>query len=264
MGVSEEYLLGGSPPHTRGTRLRLYSVAGGRRITPAYTGNTRPGRLTKLRLGDHPRIHGEHYLLCRVAATAMGSPPHTRGTPGFIRTIPHRLRITPAYTGNTITDFDDIERMTGSPPHTRGTPSRNSCHCRQRRDHPRIHGEHNKEDGTTSEGLGSPPHTRGTLVRHPSLIALSRITPAYTGNTIELLELLQTLRDHPRIHGEHSLNINKVAEVKGSPPHTRGTPNEYPSGTYFLGITPAYTGNTLKDPLYIGISKMTTSHFSLV
>ena len=73
----------------------------GKRITPAYTGNTAWIALIVVFAEDHPRIHGEHAFKNLWDALKEGSPPHTRGTqyrPG------HRLSaagITPAYTGNT-------------------------------------------------------------------------------------------------------------------------------------------------------------------
>jgi len=70
----------GSPPHTRGTHLRLVRFAGYGRITPAHAGNT-------LKYGDgaaidkdHPRTRGEHCQVPTVHLSGKGSPPHTRGT----------------------------------------------------------------------------------------------------------------------------------------------------------------------------------------
>ena len=53
-------------------------------------------------------------------------------------------------------------------------------------------------------------------------------------------------RDHPRIHGEHQMRVEKLALRVGSPPHTRGTLNDYKCTNGKHGITPAYTGNTLR------------------
>ena len=74
----------------------------GKRITPAYTGNTAWIALIVVFAEDHPRIHGEHAFKNLWDALKEGSPPHTRGT--LIAFIPmiECFRITPAYTGNTI------------------------------------------------------------------------------------------------------------------------------------------------------------------
>src|SRR3546814_7597412 len=53
------------------------------------------------RIGDHPRIRGEHYSLAGDVVLDPGSPPHTRGTRGRHSTPYPARRITPAYAGNT-------------------------------------------------------------------------------------------------------------------------------------------------------------------
>ena len=91
------------------------------RITPAYTGNTKFSFKIETIEQDHPRIHGEHLLRDLLHSLRLGSPPHTRGTPIGNETHIDGLRITPAYTGNTVI---------------------RSLHSYIMQDHPRIHGEH--------------------------------------------------------------------------------------------------------------------------
>ena len=75
-----------------------------------------------------------------------------------------------------------------------------------------------------SKEEGSPPPTRGTLE--------------------EFGGLLTSIRDHPRLRGEH-LILSQVSETKpGSPPPTRGTLSCILVRVGFRGITPAYAGNT--------------------
>ena len=91
--------------------------------------------------------------------------------------------ITPAYTGNT------------------------SAKAKKRltiKDHPRIHGEHSANLVLGMSSLGSPPHTRGTLFTQIDWAITSRITPAYTGNTRAGKDDVIVIKDHPRIHGEHT------------------------------------------------------------
>ena len=95
----------GSPPHTRGTRMRS------RRLPVLFK--------------DHPRIHGEHRLNSFSKRENSGSPPHTRGTLEHGIRSANRIRITPAYTGNTVDAKPVIVCHKGSPPHTRGT---HNCH----------------------------------------------------------------------------------------------------------------------------------------
>ena len=152
---------------------------------------------------DHPRIHGEHHSVLFPRRCPAGSPPHTRGTQLPNHSSFSRLRITPAYTGNTVAAVRFNYAGVGSPPHTRGTRKRqDACSfadritpaytgntplvisaCNFIKDHPRIHGEHQELPTIQRTGRGSPPHTRGTLFFVYIIPAKYRITPAYTGNT---------------------------------------------------------------------------------
>ena len=75
-------LSGGSSPHTRGAR-----DAGGlhgtyRRIIPAYAGSTRLELLKGQRVGDHPRIRGEHHERRREIQRRRGIIPAYAGSTG--------------------------------------------------------------------------------------------------------------------------------------------------------------------------------------
>ena len=115
-------------------------------------------------------------------------------------------RITPAYAGNTTSDLHS---------------------CKIIWDHPRIRGEHVVFVVLTVQSLGSPPHTRGTLYDIAIIIYITRITPAYAGNTQRLYRRLFYPRDHPRIRGEHYHWITDFRKCRR--------------------ITPAYAGNTRTD-----------------
>ena len=112
------------------------------------------------------------------------------------------------------------------------------------KDHPRIHGEHHHQMVRYLYTLGSPPHTRGTPRLNNIRASIGRITPAYTGNTDRNKEETDFIRDHPRIHGEHSVRMIPFEVALGSPPHTRGTPKIMAPRSCGMRITPAYTGNT--------------------
>ena len=91
----------GSPPPTRGTR----TVGDGKKayfgITPAYAGNTKNFVPRPIIVEDHPRLRGEHARSEMVKRLILGSPPPTRGTRTADMGLHSRLRITPAYAGNT-------------------------------------------------------------------------------------------------------------------------------------------------------------------
>ena len=73
---------------------------------------------------------------------------------------------------------------------------------------------------------------------------MSRITPAYAGNTQFTVCKRQGNRDHPRLRGEHMNSNVSSALSPGSPPPTRGTHENISNNGLYTGITPAYAGNT--------------------
>ena len=70
---------------------------------------------------DHPRVCGEHAVLCAGVKYYLGSSPRMRGTLIAVCRVAVRNGIIPAYAGNT-------------------PDQRRTCHVR--RDHPRVCGEH--------------------------------------------------------------------------------------------------------------------------
>ena len=92
--------------------------------------------------------------------------------------------------------------------------------------------------------LGSPPPTRGTPFHKFRKAEHSRITPAYAGNTGKTGDGTNPAWDHPRLRGEHVFDRDAMRTSAGSPPPTRGTPNRDNVIDLYIGITPAYAGNT--------------------
>ena len=70
------------------------------------------------------------------------------------------------------------------------------------------------------------------------------IIPAYAGNTRNDMYLMKTQWDHPRVCGEHVVELPNVYLMKGSSPRMRGTLYLIPLDETPLGIIPAYAGNT--------------------
>ena len=54
----------------------------------------------------------------------------------------------------------------------------------------------------------------------------------------------RSMRDHPRIRGEHVLTVSTAEALEGSSPHTRGALNQKVLDSLGLGIIPAYAGST--------------------
>jgi len=177
----------GSPPRARGTPTRVMPDLAEVGITPACAGNTRCQSQLHPRVGDHPRVRGEHSTPRGCARPLAGSPPRARGTRRVRRGCPGGSGITPACAGNT------------------------SWRCGGRRcrwDHPRVRGEHRGEhDADTGVWLrarGSPPRARGTPGRVRRRVPGRGITPACAGNTGSATRVLGRFRDHPRVRGEHT------------------------------------------------------------
>ena len=85
---------------------------------------------------------------------------------------------------------------------------------------------------------------RGTLYSCIVVVQCFGIIPAYAGNTPSQCRNHPTVRDHPRVCGEHRLSRLVATLTRGSSPRMRGTPDLRTSGRTRTGIIPAYAGNT--------------------
>ena len=112
------------------------------------------------------------------------------------------------------------------------------------RDHPRIRGEHASSLAVSIISGGSSPHTRGARRRRLDKDEHRRIIPAYAGSTTSPNARACPPRDHPRIRGEHVLQLGADERGHGSSPHTRGARGLGRLGRQLAGIIPAYAGST--------------------
>ena len=192
-------------------------------IIPAYAGSTASSHFAESTCWDHPRIRGEHFQCRAEGVYGVGSSPHTRGARPRPLGPPEPGRIIPAYAGST---------------------RRSSFPCPFGGDHPRIRGEHGGPPASAGGPFGSSPHTRGARRAAPSAREFHGIIPAYAGSTRTVPVRVRSIRDHPRIRGEHSSDHAERSLHCGSSPHTRGAR----AGVLrlFLGewIIPAYAGST--------------------
>ena len=174
--------ISGSSPRLRGTlgKGHLHFHKAG--IIPASAGNTCLCCQSWIRLSDHPRVCGEHFLFFVIHFNKIGSSPRLRGTPCGSVLTGISLRIIPASAGNTRV------REIAKDPVT---------------DHPRVCGEHVFILPLMTTPLGSSPRLRGThetanIARHTT-----RIIPASAGNTPAYYSYEAIYTDHPRVCGEH-------------------------------------------------------------
>ena len=89
---------------------------------------------------------------------------------------------------------------------------------------------------------------RGTLCSKRVRQRLRGIIPAYAGNTTAARTLWPCRRDHPRVCGEHAVQILAARIEWGSSPRMRGTRRDYRRDSCCRGIIPAYAGNTSSMP----------------
>ena len=212
----------GTPSHPPGS---LYNT----RIIPAYAGNTFfPARAFFSRK-DHPRVCGEHAHKMVYFIPSAGSSPRMRGTLQRVAVIAEPRGIIPAYAGNT-----------------------NSAVSKKKwtKDHPRVCGEHSSAGPAAVVVLGSSPRMRGTPAPSPSAPDVTRIIPAYAGNTEGNFDVRQKTWDHPRVCGEHLRNADPGIPGRGSSPRMRGTPRAKSSRPCLTRIIPAYAGNTQIRPSF--------------
>ena len=179
--------------------------AGGVGSSPHTRGALRPGAFLGHRLGDHPRIRGEH----------VAAPDAVVLVPGII----------PAYAGNTARMAAQAAALAGSSPHTRGTRCGRRSASFHSWDHPRIRGEHETALAVGHLGLGIIPAYAGNTVHYEATPRANRGSSPHTRGTLRWHPFRYLVCwDHPRIRGEHALG-----QVDGAP---------------VLGIIPAYAGNT--------------------
>ena len=166
----------------RGTRIQPRRHSRWAGIIPAYAGNTLLSRRTGTRLGDHPRVCGEHAGGQAACAGVSGSSPRMRGTRRISRLIATRPRDHPRVCGeHEIAALAACPRL-GSSPRMRGTPLKTFYDGRETGiipayagntnahvvisllagDHPRVCGEHGLGRPQWRVNVGSSPRMRGT------------------------------------------------------------------------------------------------------
>ena len=85
---------------------------------------------------------------------------------------------------------------------------------------------------------------RGTPSSSSCVSHLVGIIPAYAGNTADKMIYRATVRDHPRVCGEHGFYGHPLEAWLGSSPRMRGTRTHRHDQRQRQGIIPAYAGNT--------------------
>ena len=134
--------------------------------------------------------------------------------------------------------------MAGSSPRMRGTQWCGMWAYVIEEDHPRVCGEHGVMATLDDPAAGSSPRMRGTHNERAKTQDNSRIIPAYAGNTWSDTWPAPIPRDHPRVCGEHTIETQHAISEMGSSPRMRGTRVDVWRSVCYVGIIPAYAGNT--------------------
>ena len=94
-------------------------------------------------------------------------------------------------------------------------------------DHPRMCGEHHGLEHLLHAHRGSSPHVRGAQSVFAGTERREGIIPACAGSTSGRMLVWATVRDHPRMCGEHPVLFLPPFVGEGSSPHVRGARNSF-------------------------------------
>ena len=215
-------------------------------------------------------MRGEHLNFTRTSKSNRGSSPRENTAESMIsmtkyRIIPHAQGTPPSMIS--MTKYQDHPACAGNTDAGRNLLIRYRIipHAREHRDPSSVTVDHPACAGTRSHHralIRDHPRMRGTLIgiikppyrldhpacagEHHCAIYMTRIlgTPACAGNTNIFPLYLVCHGDHPRMRGEHSVQVISIVSYSGSSPHARGTPCAYLPSKTGHGIIPACAGNT--------------------
>ena len=172
---------------------------------------------------DHPRVRGEHVTPDVLITPVMGSSPRARGARRMTRVRRRSAGIIPACAGSTAPRADRVLMSW---------------------DYPRVRGEHTVGHDPQTDQEGSSPRARGAPGHTQHRVRVGGIIPACAGSTCRSAGRAAPHRDHPRVRGEHNVDLHTIASERGSSPRARGA---RPSGSLLMlseGIIPACAGST--------------------
>ena len=213
----------GSSPRARGTLCGRPPPHLMRRFIPACAGNTLWSAAAAFNATVHPRVRGEHRQEAPGARSIGGSSPRARGTRDQGNRGMGARRFIPACAGNTRSG---------------------AAHVGHAPVHPRVRGEHIGPIGPGRAADGSSPRARGTPTLTARISRSRRFIPACAGNTPPLTGRASGDTVHPRVRGEHNLEVAPLGIRGGSSPRARGTRRCRVRAPRPRRFIPACAGNT--------------------
>ena len=202
--TAQRFTRSGSSPHARGAR------------------STRASSCTRSR--DHPRMRGEHK--------------------SHLLLLDVRHGIIPACAGSTVSNVFAALQSPGSSPHARGAPAGRARAGSRTRDHPRMRGEHAPRGRGPRRGQGIIPACAGSTSDETSLrFCVMGSSPHARGALLSCWSISPRPRDHPRMRGEHLVDLRERYRLPGIIPACAGsTPSVLEIKTASAGSSPHARG----------------------
>ena len=223
----------GSSPRVRGTRRPRPRRGRAPRFIPACAGNTARPSGRSATFPVHPRVCGEHERFDVTHASLSGSSPRVRGTQMKKSQFEVNVRFIPACAGNTLAS--GTKAVVDSV-------------------HPRVCGEHSGTKAPLDSSVGSSPRVRGTPRPRRAEPDRDRFIPACAGNTRRRPPPRRAATVHPRVCGEHVLEIAPEFLQNGSSPRVRGTRRRFDGRRPRPRFIPACAGNTPNAHVWVPAS----------
>ncbi|MEY9215318.1 hypothetical protein ABH917_004764 [Thermobifida halotolerans] len=177
--------LGTIPACAGSTLAHGVVLSGGWGPSPHARGALSHMAWSSLGVGDHPRMRGEHGVWGLAAGGVAGPSPHARGA---------HPRPGPPAVG---------EGGPGTIPACAGSTVYAKMKVVDVGDHPRMRGEHDAAEEEPGVIVGPSPHARGARPARQGVMPCGGTIPAYAGSTAPAAARAWSLRDHPRMRGEH-------------------------------------------------------------
>ena len=212
----------GSSPRGRGTDVNARRKLDALRVIPAWAGNSQAARLGEVMATGHPRVGGEQNRLPAANCDVSGSSPRGRGTEQISCRELRRVRVIPAWAGNSCQEAVCAPRTPG---------------------HPRVGGEQAVDGFWLTATDGSSPRGRGTDIHQDHRAQRDRVIPAWAGNSQSGSGFPRAEPGHPRVGGEQPVIGRPSAMAFGSSPRGRGTVHARHHHAARRRVIPAWAGN---------------------
>ena len=153
--------------------------------------------------GSSPHVRGAHFW-CVGGIHYEGIIPACAGSTCVCRGRRGPNRDHPRMCGEHAWPQDSLGRLSGSSPHVRGARRAGTAIVPACGIIPACAGSTHATTMRWLTSSGSSPHVRGAQSWHTTRCARLGIIPACAGSTIVCRLIFRSIRDHPRMCGEHA------------------------------------------------------------